>query len=153
MKVELSSGTRKYLGVPLRVHFCPLSRLSQGQPGRYLGRNISDNRQTAETPEPGPQEVVRITLGDAALRVTPEFFKEEDSVSLRAVPYTPCGRMMDSIPNSEPQVSPNEKINTTHSRNRKKLYDAVLLLCAGVRLLATRTITLRPISKFDQSPE
>ena len=45
VKVELSSGTRKYLGVPLRVH-----------PGRYLGRNISDNRQTAETPEPGPQD-------------------------------------------------------------------------------------------------
>jgi len=40
-------------------------------------------------------------------------------------------------------VSPNEKINTTHSRNHKKLYDAVLLLYAGVRLLATRTITLR----------
>jgi hypothetical protein len=98
-------------------------------------------------------EMVRITLMDAALRVTPEFFKEEDSVSLHAVPYTACGRMMDSIPNSEPQVSPNEKINTTHSHNRKKLYDAALLLCAGVRLLATRTITLRPISKFDRSPE
>ncbi|KAF8803058.1 hypothetical protein BYT27DRAFT_7110771 [Phlegmacium glaucopus] len=48
----------------------------------------------------------------------------------------------DTIPNSEPRLSGNEKITTTHSRNPQKLYNAVLLLCAGVRLLATRTITL-----------
>lgn len=48
----------------------------------------------------------------------------------------------DSIPDLEPQLSPNKKINMTHSRSQKKLYSAVLLLCAGVRLLATWTITL-----------
>ncbi|KAF5384761.1 hypothetical protein D9615_001059 [Tricholomella constricta] len=48
----------------------------------------------------------------------------------------------DSIPNSTPRVSPNEVITTTHSRNRRELYSASLLLCVGVRLLATRTITL-----------
>ncbi|PPQ79796.1 hypothetical protein CVT26_012594 [Gymnopilus dilepis] len=49
----------------------------------------------------------------------------------------------DTIPNSAPPVSPNENINTNHSRNRRKLYEAALLLAAGVRLLSTRTITLR----------
>ncbi|KAF5380388.1 hypothetical protein D9615_004710 [Tricholomella constricta] len=48
----------------------------------------------------------------------------------------------DSIPNSAPHISPNEKITTTHSRSRRELYSASLLLCVGVRLLATRTITL-----------
>jgi len=48
----------------------------------------------------------------------------------------------DDLPDSAPPISPNEKISTHHSRNRRKLYEAALLLCAGVRLLATRTITL-----------
>ncbi|KAJ3508326.1 hypothetical protein NLJ89_g5817 [Agrocybe chaxingu] len=50
---------------------------------------------------------------------------------------------LDDIPNSAPPIAPNEKITKTHSRNRLKLYEASLLLCTGVRLLATRTITLR----------
>ena len=49
----------------------------------------------------------------------------------------------DAIPDSAPRLSPNEKISTKHSRSRKRLYDAVLFLCAGVRLLSNRTITLR----------
>lgn len=48
----------------------------------------------------------------------------------------------DMIPDSAPPVSPNETIKTTHSRNRRRLYSAALLLCVGVRLLATRTISL-----------
>ena len=82
--MELSvSETRKYLQVPLRVHFRPPSRrLAQGQPGHYFSRNISDNRGTAETRTLDPRmEVVMIMLMDAALRVTPEFLKEEDSLS------------------------------------------------------------------------
>lgn len=47
------------------------------------------------------------------------------------------------IPDSAPPLAPNEKITKTHSRNRRKLYEVALLLCAAVRLLATRTITLR----------
>jgi len=46
------------------------------------------------------------------------------------------------IPDSAPPIVPNEKITKRHSQNRKKLYEAALLLCAAVRLLATRTITL-----------
>ncbi|KAF8147206.1 hypothetical protein B0H34DRAFT_642700, partial [Crassisporium funariophilum] len=48
----------------------------------------------------------------------------------------------DDLPDSAPTISPNKKISTNHSRNRRKLYKAALLLCAGVRLPATRTITL-----------
>ena len=47
----------------------------------------------------------------------------------------------DEIPNSEPNISANEVIPTTHSRNFRSLYDAILLLCAGVKLLSTKTIT------------
>lgn len=48
----------------------------------------------------------------------------------------------DIIPDTEPPVSPNEKISTTHSRKRRSLYDAILYLCAGVRLLSTKTISM-----------
>ncbi|KAF8968602.1 hypothetical protein BDZ97DRAFT_1916035 [Flammula alnicola] len=48
----------------------------------------------------------------------------------------------DAIPNAEPPVSPGEKIHTKHSRNMRSLYDAALLLCAGVRLLSMKTITM-----------
>lgn len=48
----------------------------------------------------------------------------------------------DDIPDTAPAVSPNENITTTHSRKRRSLYDAILLLCAGVRLLSTKVITM-----------
>ncbi|KAE9404137.1 hypothetical protein BT96DRAFT_955712 [Gymnopus androsaceus JB14] len=44
----------------------------------------------------------------------------------------------DTIPDTEPAVSPNERITTTHSRRRLSLYKAVLFLCVAVRLLATK---------------
>lgn len=46
------------------------------------------------------------------------------------------------IPDSEPPVSANENITTTHSRNRKSLYDVILLLCVGVRKLSTKRISM-----------
>lgn len=46
------------------------------------------------------------------------------------------------IPDSEPPVSSNEKITTSHSRNRKALYDVILLLCVGVRMLSTKKISM-----------
>jgi len=49
---------------------------------------------------------------------------------------------LDNIPDTEPEVSPNESITTAHSRKRKTLYDIILLLCAGVRLLSTKNITM-----------
>jgi hypothetical protein len=48
----------------------------------------------------------------------------------------------DEIPDTEPGVSANEKIATTHSRKRKSLYDAILLLCAAIRLLSTKNISM-----------
>jgi len=48
----------------------------------------------------------------------------------------------DEIPDAAPPISSNEKITTTHSRNCQSIYSAVLLLCAGVRILATRKISL-----------
>ena len=48
----------------------------------------------------------------------------------------------DDIPDTEPDVLANEVISTKHSRKRKSLYDVILLLCAGVRLLSTKTITM-----------
>ncbi|KAI0044241.1 hypothetical protein FA95DRAFT_1497378 [Auriscalpium vulgare] len=48
----------------------------------------------------------------------------------------------DDIPDTEPPVSANEVITTTHSRRRKSLYDTMLLLCAGVRLLSTKRISM-----------
>ncbi|KAF8968992.1 hypothetical protein BDZ97DRAFT_1754924 [Flammula alnicola] len=38
----------------------------------------------------------------------------------------------DTIPDAEPPVAPNEKIQTQHSQNMRSLYDAILLLCAGM---------------------
>lgn len=46
------------------------------------------------------------------------------------------------IPDSEPPVSANENITTTHSRNRKSLYEVILLLCVGVRKLSTKRISM-----------
>jgi len=48
----------------------------------------------------------------------------------------------DDIPDTEPRVSANESINTTHSRKRKTLYNVILLLRAGVRLLSSKKITM-----------
>ncbi|KAF9489274.1 hypothetical protein BDN71DRAFT_1530062 [Pleurotus eryngii] len=46
------------------------------------------------------------------------------------------------IPDTAPPVTANENITTTHSRQRRSLYSAILLLCAGVRLLAIQKITM-----------
>lgn len=48
----------------------------------------------------------------------------------------------DEIPDSAPPIPPNAKHVPEHSRNCKSLYDTILLLCAGVRILASRTITM-----------
>lgn len=48
----------------------------------------------------------------------------------------------DHIPDTEYPLSGNESVKTTHSRRRKSLYDAILLLCSAVRLLATKTISM-----------
>lgn len=48
----------------------------------------------------------------------------------------------DEIPDSEPPLSSTEKITTKHSRNFARLYNAILLLCAAVKILSTKTITL-----------
>lgn len=46
------------------------------------------------------------------------------------------------IPDTEPPVSANEVITTTHSRKRKSLYDVILLLCVAVRKLSTKKLTM-----------
>ncbi|KAJ3911125.1 hypothetical protein F5877DRAFT_20391, partial [Lentinula edodes] len=48
----------------------------------------------------------------------------------------------DSIPDTEPPVSSNEKITTTHSRKRLSLYNTVLYPCVAVRLLSTKRISM-----------
>ncbi|THU83343.1 hypothetical protein K435DRAFT_971601 [Dendrothele bispora CBS 962.96] len=48
----------------------------------------------------------------------------------------------DKIPDTEPSLAPNETIKTKHSRKRKSLYNVILMLCAGVRLLSTKTISM-----------
>lgn len=48
----------------------------------------------------------------------------------------------DSIPDTEPPTTASEKIDTTHSRKRLSLYNAILYLCGAVRLLTTKTITM-----------
>lgn len=48
----------------------------------------------------------------------------------------------DSIPDTEPAVSPNENITTTHSRKRLSLYSPILFLCVSVRLLATKQVSM-----------
>jgi len=48
----------------------------------------------------------------------------------------------DEILDSAPPIPPNAKTIPTHSRNCKQLYDVILLLCAGVCILASRTITM-----------
>ena len=48
----------------------------------------------------------------------------------------------DNIPDTEPPLSANEKISTKHCRKRKTLYDAVLSLCAAIRLLSTKKISM-----------
>jgi hypothetical protein len=47
-----------------------------------------------------------------------------------------------AIPDTEFPTTPNEKITTTHCRRPKALYDAILLLCAAVRLLSSKRITM-----------
>ncbi|EEB92189.1 hypothetical protein MPER_09337, partial [Moniliophthora perniciosa FA553] len=49
----------------------------------------------------------------------------------------------DEIPDTEPPVAPNEVIKTKHSRKRKSLYEVILMLCAGVRILSMRQISMR----------
>lgn len=48
----------------------------------------------------------------------------------------------DSIPDSAPPVPPNTRELPDHSRNQRDLYGAILLLCAGVRMLASRSISM-----------
>lgn len=48
----------------------------------------------------------------------------------------------DEIPDTAPRVLPNEQIKPTHSRKRRSLYGAILYLCAGVRQLSTKTISM-----------
>jgi hypothetical protein len=48
----------------------------------------------------------------------------------------------DDILDSSPPIPANAKQIPNHSRNCKQLYDAILLLCAGVRMLASRTISM-----------
>ncbi|KAH9921364.1 hypothetical protein B0H21DRAFT_701660 [Amylocystis lapponica] len=48
----------------------------------------------------------------------------------------------DEIPDIEPPIPPNAKHNPEHSRNCRALYSAILLLCAGVRILASRKISM-----------
>jgi hypothetical protein len=42
----------------------------------------------------------------------------------------------------EPPLPPNPKTVPVHSRNCRDIYSAILLLCAGVRILASRTISM-----------
>lgn len=48
----------------------------------------------------------------------------------------------NQIPDSTPPLPPNPKAIPEHSRNYLSLYNAILLLCAGIRILASRTITM-----------
>ncbi|KAE9387733.1 hypothetical protein BT96DRAFT_837285 [Gymnopus androsaceus JB14] len=48
----------------------------------------------------------------------------------------------DSIPDTEPAVSPNENITTPHSCKRLSLYSPILFLCMSVRLLATKQVSM-----------
>ncbi|TEB20556.1 hypothetical protein FA13DRAFT_1644436 [Coprinellus micaceus] len=48
----------------------------------------------------------------------------------------------NTIPDTEPAVMPNEIIETEHSCKRYSLYQAILFLCAGVRLLSTKAISM-----------
>ncbi|KAH9948903.1 hypothetical protein B0H21DRAFT_689267 [Amylocystis lapponica] len=48
----------------------------------------------------------------------------------------------DSIPDTAPPIPPNAKNRPVHVRKCRTLYNAVLLLCAGVRILASRKITM-----------
>jgi hypothetical protein len=48
----------------------------------------------------------------------------------------------DKIPDAEPALPPNATRNISHSCNTSKLYQAALLLCCAIRILACKTITL-----------
>ena len=48
----------------------------------------------------------------------------------------------DNIPDSAPPIPPNAKKIPEHVRSCKQLHDVVLLLCAGVHILASRTISM-----------
>lgn len=48
----------------------------------------------------------------------------------------------DDIPLGEPIIPPNAKSVPEHSRNYRAIYSAVLKLCAGVRILGSRTISM-----------
>ncbi|KAH9940309.1 hypothetical protein B0H21DRAFT_697685, partial [Amylocystis lapponica] len=48
----------------------------------------------------------------------------------------------DKIPATEPPIPPNAKYRPAHSRICSDIYSAVLLLCAGVRILASRKISM-----------
>ena len=48
----------------------------------------------------------------------------------------------DEIPLGEPPIPHNAKYNPAHSRNYRSLYSALLKLCAGVRILASRMISM-----------
>jgi hypothetical protein len=48
----------------------------------------------------------------------------------------------DEIPNAAPLLPQNAKTIPVHSRNCLLIYNVVLLLCAGVRILASRSITM-----------
>jgi hypothetical protein len=47
----------------------------------------------------------------------------------------------DEIPDTEPPLPPNT-VAPDFSRNRRSLYQAILFLCTGVRILASRTISM-----------
>ncbi|EAU82786.2 hypothetical protein CC1G_10905 [Coprinopsis cinerea okayama7 len=47
-----------------------------------------------------------------------------------------------TIPDTEPPLPPNATLKTAHSRKRASLYVIILLLCAAIRLLSTRTISM-----------
>jgi hypothetical protein len=48
----------------------------------------------------------------------------------------------DDIPPGEPVIPPNAKDPPTHSRNYHTTYAAALQMCAGVRILASRAISM-----------
>ncbi|KAH9942644.1 hypothetical protein B0H21DRAFT_696303 [Amylocystis lapponica] len=48
----------------------------------------------------------------------------------------------DKIPVSAPPIPSNAKYRPAHSRGCRDIYSVVLLLCAGVRILASRKITM-----------
>lgn len=57
---------------------------------------------------------------------------------------------LDIIPDSALPTSPAEKITTTCSQNRRSLYNAILLLCASVRLFATHKISMAQACQAQQ---